>query len=85
MKLINFRCRKQFNLAFTYNLNYDYETFLTNMKSEVLIGAIMKILGVSYSDVFITNITKGSTIVSCVVSATNEQAGRDLFKKLKNS
>jgi hypothetical protein len=55
------------------------------MKSEVLIGAIMRILGVSYSDVFITNITKGSTIVSCVVSALNEQAGRNLFKKLKKS
>ena len=69
MKLINFRCRKQFHLAFTYKLDYDYNAFLSNMKSEVLIGALMNILKVKYNDIFITSITNGSTIVSGVVSA----------------
>ena len=83
MKLVNFRCRKQYHLGFTYNLDEDYGTFVVNMKSEVLIGFFMRALGVGYEDIFISSIKSGSTIISGEISGINEDSARNLYNKLK--
>lgn len=85
MKLINYRCRKQYNVAFTYNLRHDYSDFLANAKSEVLISALIKILKVKYVDIFITDIKSGSTIISGAISAINQEEGRALYNTLKTA
>ena len=71
MKLANFRCINQYYVVFRYIFDIDYTQFITNMKTETLIAEIIAFTKANYSEIFIKNITSGSTIVDGIVSAFN--------------
>lgn len=85
MRLSNFRCINQYNVAFYYLLDYNYAQFMTSGKSEDLIKALQTITGAAYTDIFLMKIRQGSTSVEGVISAANSSAASQIYNTIKKS
>lgn len=71
MRLFSTRCMGIYSVAFSYTIDYTYNTFLSSSKIQDFIAALATKLSISANDIYISSIKSGSVLASGSASASS--------------
>lgn len=81
-RLTDFTCADMFNVVYEYRIDFNYGTFLSSSKSDEFISELASFLGISVSNIHVTELYEGSTVVAGSIDTSGQNQANSIQSQL---